>query len=170
MTVKSLWDRIQVFINFNKCYLSEIFKAPCFFKRTLPQQVFESCWSQMGCTPLSTTSKIIVFECNCQCKNWIGKFLLNHPFQIINAPKKIIKKHEQVTYTRKTFSQLTGYVYSCLSHSWLEVWWTLVPRPGSIDPRIPRSPQPLLHLGTIYPYDKKSIYCIFIYNFLKIIK
>lgn len=36
MTVKSLWDRIEVFMNFNGCYLSEICKAPCFFKRTLP--------------------------------------------------------------------------------------------------------------------------------------
>lgn len=48
----------------------------------------EDKWAKQKTLPLSTTSKIRIFECNCQCKNWIGKFLLNYAFQIINQQKK----------------------------------------------------------------------------------
>lgn len=91
-------------------------RPPAFSKELRSSRYLNSAedkWAEQKTLPLSTTFKIIVFECNCQYKNWIGKFLLNYPFQIINAQKKITK-HEQLTYAKK---KQTCSQYRCsLSH------------------------------------------------------
>lgn len=77
---------------------------------------------------------------------------LGNCFWITLSNKKCAKKNQKALINIVNKNLFTGHgicVYSHLSHSWLEVGWTLVPDPSSTDPWIPRNPQLLLHLGTI---------------------
>lgn len=67
----------------------------------------EDKWAKQKTLPLSTTSKIRIFKCNCQCKNWIGKFLLNYAFQIINQQKKSRSMNK---YIQKKLLHSTQYM------------------------------------------------------------
>lgn len=73
----------------------------------------EDKWAKQKTLPLSTTSKIRIFECNCQCKNWIGKFLLNYAFQIINQQKN----HEAWTNNIYKKSFFTVHSICVIFHS-----------------------------------------------------